>query len=105
MEGVAVGAAAVEQAWRRGFRTVELIHGKSTSRAIRSGTIKWGLRGLLSNGRLGEYAYYRGSVKHDIRDGSMTLALKPNSSPIPEPFPTLVELEELAWEWEQMLMD
>ena len=100
MVGVVVGAAAIEEAWRRGFRTVELIHGKSTSRGFeRSGTIKWGLRGLLSRGRLGEYTYYRGSVKHDIGDGSMTLGLKPNPSFVRQPFPTLPELEGLATSW------
>ncbi len=99
VEGVAVGAAAIEEAWQRGFRTVELIHGKSTSRGFgRARTIKWGLRGLLSRGRLAEYTYYRRSVKHDIGDGSMTLALKPNPSPIKEPFPALPKLE-LATSW------
>ncbi len=106
VEGVAVGAAAIEEAWRRGFRTVELIHGKSTSRGFRrAGTIKWGLRGLLLRGWVGEYTYYRRSVKHDIRDGSMTLALKPNPSPIGEPFPALSELEELAQEWHWCIDD
>ena len=102
MEGTAVGAAVVEQAWLRGLKSVKLIHGKSSSRAFgRSGTIKWSLRGLLAHSHLLEFAYYRRSVRHAIYDGSMVLALKPNPMPIKDEFPTLTELEELAqaWHW------
>lgn len=104
LTGAAVGAEAVKQAWRRGFERVELIHGRSTSRGFgRSGTIKWGLRGLLSRGVLIDYAYYRRSTKHRLQDGSMELALKPNPEPITDLFPQLDELARSVTDWEDFI--
>jgi hypothetical protein len=74
----------VREAWTNGYKFITLIHGSPFIRSHMQakhqgrGRIKWELRGRLARGSWGKYMFYRRSKKHDLRDGSMVLALKPN---------------------------
>src|SRR5262245_53893319 len=76
-QGLAVAGLAVEEAYRRGLKTVELIHGYSTSHGWRSAsTLKWALGGAVRRGEFLEWAWNRRSRQHVFKQGSMILALK-----------------------------
>ena len=92
--------AVIETAWRRGYKSVTLIHGSPDITSYRQsvlsrGSIKWGLRGQLNRGELDRWVWNRRSAKHsglEVDSGAMTLALRPNPNPDPEyPWPDVDE--------------
>lgn len=76
---------AIIRAWEDGCRSVTLIHGApdvrhwTHVRILNRGSIKWALRGRLSQGEWNGYVFGRRSSRHRIEDGSMTLAIRPKS--------------------------
>ncbi len=84
-QALETATAKVKEAWERGWKEVKLIHGApdighwQTAWAVGRGGIKWGLRGLLSQGEWNQYVYPRRSRRHRIGDGAMTLAITPRN--------------------------
>ena len=87
-EAIRLTQVLVREAVRRGRRTVKLIHGRSTSDALRQNrTIKHELYALLEGGAL-DYA-----VTNVWRaEGHLLLALDPTATPDPAP----IRLQQLA---------
>ena len=89
--------AFIKTAWRKGCRSITLIHGSPDVRdnwaanQLGRGGTKWALRGSLSRGEWMEWAWNRRSVKHrglEPNSGAMTIALRPNPDPEPDlPWP------------------
>lgn len=97
--------AVIAAAWRRGYRSVKLIHGspdvQSRRHADCRGGTKWGLRQALNRGDWTRWAWNRRSVKHsglEANSGALVLALRPN--PAPEPGSPWPPVEEPAFEYE-----
>lgn len=83
-QAVELAEESIQKARHRGYRFIEIIHGApdiyhwKLVQIMERGSIKWALRGALSRGQWKEHVYGRRSRRHDIRDGSMTLALRPS---------------------------
>ena len=82
-----IAGAKIREAWENGYDVITLIHGSPLirhhlqARYSGRGGIKWEVRGRLASGEWMKYVYNRRSVKHDIGEGSMTLALRRNPNP------------------------
>ncbi|KCZ72242.1 Smr domain-containing protein [Candidatus Methanoperedens nitroreducens] len=73
----------IKEAYEHGFRHIRLIHGSTDIRHKKDGgSIKFTLRSMLRSGELARWVQEKESKNHRISDGSITLALRPNPTPV-----------------------